>query len=443
MEANAYNKHIRDQIEAINHKYVRDMERKGYMLSDMDITPNVAVREGEGILSSGLSLLGLGAAPKVARARGEGIMGEGLLDDIGRGFSTGFMMPFKLLGLGKKGKKAGAVSGGRRGRPRKMAGAVSGGEIGLNLREQNPNYLKSKAMMEGAGILSSVLGAVGLGQVGGASTGGAVSGGKRGRKSKAMKEGEGILSGLLGAVGLGKEAGAMSGGMRRKLTTIPYNVSGGAVTVRKRGRKSKAMKEGEGILSGLLGAVGLGKEAGAMSGGMRRKLTTIPYNVSGGAVTVRKRGRKSKAMKEGEGILSGLLGTIGLGKEGGAVSGGAVSGGRMHRKRGGIQTGGIQTGGLARAVGSGMGELEGSGFFDDVLDKISSVASTVKKGVDIGKDLGLLKGKGRKRAGASTGGAVSGGASPWIQHIKAYQKKHGVSYKEAMKKAKATYKKKN
>jgi len=381
MEANAYNKHIRDQIEAINHKYVRDMERKGYMLSDMDITPNVAVREGEGILSSGLSLLGLGAAPKVARARGEGIMGEGLLDDIGRGFSTGFMMPFKLLGLGKKGKKAGAVSGGRRGRPRKMAGAVSGGEIGLNLREQNPNYLKSKAMMEGAGILSSVLGAVGLGQVGGASTGGAVSGGKRGRKSKAMKEGEGILSGLLGAVGLGKEAGAMSGGMRRKLTTIPYNVSGGAV--------------------------------------------------SGG-----KRGRKSKAMKEGEGILSGLLGTIGLGKEGGAVSGG-----RMHRKRGGIQTGGIQTGGLARAVGSGMGELEGSGFFDDVLDKISSVASTVKKGVDIGKDLGLLKGKGRKRAGASTGGAVTGGASPWISHVKAYAKKHGVSYKDALKQAKATYRK--
>jgi len=381
MEANAYNKHIRDQIEAINHKYVRDMERKGYMLSDMDITPNVAVREGEGILSSDLSLLGLGAAPKVARARGEGIMGEGLLDDIGRGFSTGFMMPFKLLGLGKKGKKAGAVSGGRRGRPRKMAGAVSGGEIGLNLREQNPNYLKSKAMMEGAGILSSVLGAVGLGQVGGASTGGAVSGGKRGRKSKAMKEGEGILSGLLGAVGLGKEAGAMSGGMRRKLTTIPYNVSGGAV--------------------------------------------------SGG-----KRGRKSKAMKEGEGILSGLLGTIGLGKEGGAFSGG-----RMHRKRGGIQTGGIQTGGLARAVGSGMGELEGSGFFDDVLDKISSVASTVKKGVDIGKDLGLLKGKGRKRAGASTGGAVTGGASPWISHVKAYAKKHGVSYKDALKQAKATYRK--
>ena len=351
MEANAYNKHIRDQIEAINQKYVKDMERKGYMLSDMDITPKTVVREGEGLLSSGLSLLGLGASPKVAR--GGEYMGEGVFDDIGRGFKQGFMMPFKLLGLGKKaGAMTGGIStGGRRGRPRKMAGAMTGGistggEIALNLREQNPNYLLAS-----------------------------------GRKSKVMKKGEGILSGLLGAVGLGKEAGAMTGGMKRKLTTIPYNVSGGA-----------------------------------MSGG-------------------KKRGRKSKAMKEGEGILSSALGLIGLGKEAGAMTGGVSTGGRMYRKRGGIQTGG-----LARAVGSGMGELEGSGFFDDVLDKVSSLASTVKKGVDIGKDLGLLKGKGkgkaRKRAGVSTGGA-----SPWIQHVKAVQKKHGLSYKEAMKKAKATYRK--
>ena len=381
MEANAYNKHIRDQIEAINHKYIRDMQRQGYMLSDMDITPNVAVREGEGILSTGLSLLGLGKAPKVARAGGE-YMGEGLLDQIGRGFSQGFMMPFKLLGLGKEG---GAMVGGRRrGRPRKMAGAMSGGamsggamsggEIGLNLREQNPNYLLAGAM-----------------------SGGAMSGGRRGRKSKAMKQGEGILSSVLGAIGLGKEAGAMSGGamsggMRRKMTTIPYNTTGGAMSGGRRGRKPKAMKEGEGILSGVLGAIGLGKEAGAMSGGRRRRMRA------------------------------------------GVSTGGAMTGGRRKR-------GGIQTGGLARAVGSGMGELEGSGFFDDVLDKVSSIAGTVKKGVDIGKDLGLIKGKGRKRAGVSTGGKR--GASKWIEHVKAHAKKHGMKYNEALKdpRTKASYRK--
>ena len=31
-------------------------------------------------------------------------------------------------------------------------------------------------------------------------------------------------------------------------------------------------------------------------------------------------------------------------------------------------------------------------------------------------------------------------ASEWINHVKAYQKKHNVSYKEAMSKAKASYK---
>ena len=404
MEANAYNKHIRDQIEAINHKYVRDMQRQGYMLSDMDITPNVAVREGEGILSTGLSLLGLGKAPKVARAGGE-YMGEGLLDQIGRGFSQGFMMPFKLLGLGKEG---GAMVGGRRrGRPRKMAGvstggamsggamsggAMSGGEIGLNLREQNPNYLLAGAM-----------------------SGGAMSGGRRGRKPKAMKEGEGILSSVLGAIGLGKEAGAMTGGMRRKMTTIPYNTTGGAMSGGRRGRKPKAMKEGEGILSSVLGAIGLGKEGGVSTGG---------------AMTGGRRRRMRAGVSTGGGLgssYSNLMNSLGL-------KAGAMSGGRRKR-------GGIQTGGLARAVGSGMGELEGSGFFDDVLDKVSSIAGTVKKGVDIGKDLGLIKGKGRKRAGVSTGGKR--GASKWIEHVKAHAKKHGMKYNEALKdpRTKASYRK--
>lgn len=381
MEANAYNRKIRDEIEAINQKYVRDMSRKGYMLSDMDITPNVAVRQGEGILSTGLSLLGLGAKPRVARAAGE-YMGEGLLDDIGRGFKQGFMMPFHLLGLGKKGgvSTGGAMVGGRRrGRPRKMAGISTGGEIGLNLREQNPNYL--------------------------------LASGRRGRKSKAMKEGAGILSSVLGAIGLGKEGGAITGGMRRKMTTIPYNTTGGAMTGgRRRGRPAKAMK-GEGILSGVLGAIGLGKEGGVSTGGRRRRA-----GVSTGGMSMMDRS-------------ANFMHSLGLGKEGGAMTGG-------RRKRGGIQTGG-----LARAVGSGMGELEGSGFFDDVLDKVSSIAGTVKKGVEIGKDLGLIKGKGRKRAGVSTGGKR--GSSPWIAHIKAHAKKHGMKYNEALKdpRAKASYRK--
>lgn len=70
----------------------------------------------------------------------------------------------------------------------------------------------------------------------------------------------------------------------------------------------------------------------------------------------------------------------------------------------------------------------------------------------------LLGGKGGKRqmttmsvsGGSKTGGSVSGGSAkqkakaksnPWIQHVKAYAKKHGIKYGDAISKAKASYKK--
>ena len=34
-------------------------------------------------------------------------------------------------------------------------------------------------------------------------------------------------------------------------------------------------------------------------------------------------------------------------------------------------------------------------------------------------------------------------ASSWIEHVKAYSKKHNISYKDALKQAKSTYKKKS
>jgi hypothetical protein len=129
------------------------------------------------------------------------------------------------------------------------------------------------------------------------------------------------------------------------------------------------------------------------------------------------------------------------------------------RKKAGISTGGISTGGLsrkllgARAVGSGYSELEGGGFFDDVLDGIGNVSKLVDKGLDIGDKLGLFKGKGKKgkkhnkMAGISTGGRMAGistggkrGASKWISHVKAYAKKNNVPYNQALKEARATYK---
>lgn len=47
--------------------------------------------------------------------------------------------------------------------------------------------------------------------------------------------------------------------------------------------------------------------------------------------------------------------------------------------------------------------------------------------------------KGKRKLKKAVKGKKTGG---WIAHVKAYAKKHGVSYKVAMTKAKATYKKK-
>ena len=84
----------------------------------------------------------------------------------------------------------------------------------------------------------------------------------------------------------------------------------------------------------------------------------------------------------------------------------------------------------------GRGEQDGSGFLGiDWLPKPSEVADTVAGAVGIpkGATSGLLKsiGLGKKPRKPSA----------WICHVKDYAKANGCSYKEAMSRAKATYKK--
>ena len=53
-------------------------------------------------------------------------------------------------------------------------------------------------------------------------------------------------------------------------------------------------------------------------------------------------------------------------------------------------------------------------------------------------------GKRKKRGGASSGAGSKAGAktNPWIAHVKAYAKKHNLSYGEAIPKARPSYSKK-
>jgi hypothetical protein len=161
-------------------------------------------------------------------------------------------------------------------------------------------------------------------------------------------------------------------------------------------------------------------------------------------------------------ILSGINNTIGVASQAKALHsmlkgkgkkkmGGIATGGR--RRRGGIATGGemdsemmagIATGGRRRrrggiATGGEMdSEMMGAGIFDDILGKVSDTLSTVSQGAQLAKQFGFLKGKGKKKMG----GIATGGKSPWISHVKAFAKKHGMKYNEALKdpRTKAAYK---
>jgi|688.fasta_scaffold26948_9 hypothetical protein len=237
------------------------------------------------------------------------------------------------------------------------------------------------------------------------------------------------------------------------------------------------------IVSGIGSAVKLAPLLGlGKSKGRPRKMAGA---ISTGGISTG--GRRHKMTKEGAGFFDDVLGiaskvaplalALGKPKRGRRKMGGTALdnrdadfetpiaigdipvGGRRHKMAGAISTGGrrkmagISTGGLsrkllgARAVGSGYSELEGAGFFDDVLDGIGNVSKLVDKGLDIGDKLGLFKGKGKKgkKGGISTGGRMTctggkRGASNWIAHVKAYAKKHNVPYNQALKQARATYK---
>jgi hypothetical protein len=110
--------------------------------------------------------------------------------------------------------------------------------------------------------------------------------------------------------------------------------------------------------------------------------------------------------------------------------------------------------------------MEGEGFFDDVWSGIKNVGARVAPVVGdlAGAFVKSKFGKGRTGAGATGGkmspydlaygggatggmynkaaygeGATGGRAGGWIAHVKAYQAKHGGSYKDALKAASASY----
>ena len=90
-------------------------------------------------------------------------------------------------------------------------------------------------------------------------------------------------------------------------------------------------------------------------------------------------------------------------------------------------------------VGGGLMGANGHGIKRTGLNTFKLSA-----GLNTGGNLGA-DGHGVRKGGSVSGGSAKQKASaktnPWIQHVKAYAKKHGIKYGDAISKAKASYKK--
>lgn len=102
--------------------------------------------------------------------------------------------------------------------------------------------------------------------------------------------------------------------------------------------------------------------------------------------------------------------------------GGAYAGGRKRR----VRRAGAVVGGRKRRMSAGV-------LMDDVMHPDYYGAPRRKGGAR--RKIGLHA----MRAGASRGRRRGGAGNKWISHVKKYARAHGLSYGDAMSKARASY----
>jgi hypothetical protein len=90
--------------------------------------------------------------------------------------------------------------------------------------------------------------------------------------------------------------------------------------------------------------------------------------------------------------------------------------------------------------------IDAIGTFGERLFSGKNVLTGLGDGVETSANSYVLgsgaNGAGRRRPKKKGGANVGAGANPWISHVKAYAKKHNLSYSVAIKKARPSYHKK-
>ena len=199
-----------------------------------------------------------------------------------------------------------------------------------------------------------------------------------------------------------KEGNGVSGGMydKAKYPAMGMGYSGGAMTYEQNMNMADAMGD---IFSGM-----------GMSGGARASDTRM----KSGAVQLYK-GGSSAALE----LLQDRSNVNQPYMTGHEVSGaGAVVGGKRQTKQSKMNERLAMK--IAHLQGRGMEPTADMEASEKLVDALARNTPQVNAG-----------------AGASGGAGVSGGkkTSKWIEHVKAYAKKHGIKYGDALKQAKATY----
>jgi hypothetical protein len=236
----------------------------------------------------------------------------------------------KMRKLGEMWRKSGHSKGGS---------VVGGATVGGRMR--------SKA--KGAGILSGLLGSVGLG----------VESKKRGRKAK----GKGVVGGDVAGGGFLDD---ILGGVKGAMKLAPLIGLG----VKKRGRKAKGMGVAGGDVAG--GDVAGGSFFGDMFDGLKTGFA-LPFKAIGSLT-----GGDLAQAEHGSGIFSGLLGAIGLGMPEKALNKHYMKMCRLENK---MHTNGKLTP-KEHSHLKVYHHLHGSGFFDKLFSGAKKAVGAVVNNLD-------------------------------------------------------------
>jgi len=455
MENNAYNRMIAGEVDNIIRNFINYQQKTGKEMKDDSIVPLVNANtsygkgqmHGSGVFGdildtvkavgsiAPLAIMALKAAGKPRK--GGKKRGGNIFDDVLDGVKT--VAPLAMMALGKQ-KRGGEFKT----VPTRALAPANIRASARTVRSGNGSYARAigcgamdSEMFEknGGSIFGSL---IPFGNMIGLNEDGKVAGKRRpGRPKKGGSLLGSIIpfGSMLGLNEDGKVAGKRRPGRPKKGgsllgSIIPF---GNMIGLNEDGRSKKGGNFFDDLVSGV-GSV------------VKTTAQTLPDAIQIGKLLTRGKGRPRKAGSIGVDLMAetknNLLTQKRRAKKGGNIFDDIVSGvGSVVKATADTLPSALAIGKmLAKGEPESEQERVGEGFLDDVFSgvksTIRSVPGALKQTVDVARDISDIRKilKGGKKVAKS---------SKWIEHCKAFAKKHKISFKDAMKdpRCKNSYKK--